>query len=180
MEEFTTTFRRDYPAKKPLGRIVINDDGVTFSWPIKEETDRKTRMWSRTISYDQIEKVKCHEVSQKDKLGDKLADAMTWILITAVALVFLIADLIMHLFGTGILSLGWDLILLAVVVILLVPKTIKANRAMKRFHGIVLQIDVKSSEPLVAVGFDEDIDRIQSADDKLKEILPAELMENDA
>ena len=148
MQIYTCQFRRDYPAKKPVGTIKADAAGVTFSWPEKQDVHQKE--CSRTISYDQIEKVTCREIT-KQHVG------------TAAAYAFVGTDLIMHILNHPIVSLGWDIIFLISAAAYLLPQTVKARRRIRRWHGCVLQIEVQSSDSMTAVGFDEDIEAVRLA-----------------
>jgi hypothetical protein len=169
METFTCTFRKDYPASKPLGRITIDETGVTFSWPLKDNGRQKE--WSRHVDFDQIESFTCQEITQNEKLGDKLGTYLLWLVGTCIAAAVLTADLLLHLNGQGVLSLGWDIILLLCTAAFMVPRMIRARRSLKRYHGCILKIEVKSSDPMIAAGFDEDIENIMEAGRKLKEAM---------
>ena len=154
MNVYTFQFKRDYPAKKPLGTIEIDENGVTFRWPSHESRGRKE--WSRTVSYDLIEKVTCREVNRQHEIGDRLATYLIWLVCTAGVYAFLITDIVLHILGNPVLSLGWDMIFLIGATAYLLPRTLKARRKLKRWSGVVLQIEVRNSDALTAAAFDED------------------------
>ena len=161
MQIYTCQFRRDYPAKKPVGTIKADAAGVTFSWPEKQDVHQKE--CSRTISYDQIEKVTCREITKQHEIGDRLAGYLLWLVGTAAAYAFVGTDLIMHILNHPIVSLGWDIIFLISAAAYLLPQTVRARRRIRRWHGCVLQIEVQSSDSMTAVGFDEDIEAVRLA-----------------